>query len=117
MGIWDPILRTSIVHHLLTPVLHEGAVGSSLLSTPEIILLVVLNKRAPCVNVSITVRVNVGLRTPVLVVENYVGVSIYTLDSDAETVCTSSITVWPGGAGRLSVAPLWSAARNVSHSV
>lgn len=103
--------------HLLRPVLHEGAVGSSLLSSLEIILLVVLNERALCVDVPITVRVDKGLRTPVLVVENYVGVSIYTLDTDAEAVCTSSITVGPGGAGRLSVAPLWSAVRNASHSV
>lgn len=105
------------MHHLLRPVLHEGAVRASLLSSPEIILLVVLNKRALCVNVTITVRVDTGLRTPVLVVENYVGVSIYTLDADAETICTSSITVGPGGAGRLSVAPLWSTVRNASHSV
>lgn len=105
------------MRHLLRPVLHEGADGSSLLSSLEIILLVVLNKRALRVDVPITVRVHQGLRTPVLVVENYVGVSIYTLDTDAETVCTSSITVGPGGAGGLDVAPLWSAVRNASHSV
>lgn len=74
------------MNHLLTPVLHEGAVGSSLLSSPEIILLVVLNKRAPSVNVAITIRITVGLRTSFLVVENYVGVSVYTLDTDAETI-------------------------------
>lgn len=105
------------MHHLLRPVLHERAVGSSFLPSPEIILLVVLNKRALGVDVPISVGVKIGLRTPVLVVENYVGVSIYTLDTDAETVCTSSITVGPGGAGRLSVAPLCSVVRNASHSV
>lgn len=72
--------------NLLRPVLHEGVVGFSLLCSPEIILLVVLNKRAICVDVPIAVRVDEGLRTLVLVVENYVGVSIYTLDTDAETV-------------------------------
>lgn len=105
------------MHHLLRPVLHEGAVGSSLLSSPEIILLVVLDKRALCVDVPVSVRVDIGLRSPVLVVENDVWVSIYTLDTNAEAVCTGSITVGPGGAGRLSVAPLWSAVRNASHSV
>lgn len=72
--------------HLLRPVLPEGVVGFSLVCSPEIILLVVLNKRAICVDVLIAVRVDEGLRTLVLVVENYVGVSIYTLDTDAETV-------------------------------
>lgn len=105
------------MQHLLRPVLHEGAVGSSLLASSEIILLVVLNKRAFCVNVPIAVGVDIRLRTPVLVVQNYVGVSIYTLDSDAETICTSSITVGPGGARRLNEAPLWSTVRNASHSV
>lgn len=75
-----------MVHHLLRPVLHEGAVGSSLFTSSEIILLVVLNKRAFCVDVPIAVRVDVRLRTSVLVVENHIGVSIYTLDSDAETI-------------------------------
>lgn len=105
------------MHHLLRPVVHEGAAGSSLLSSPEIILLKVLNKRALCIDVPVTVRVDIGVRTPVLVVENYIGVTIYTLDTDAETVCTSSITVGLGGAGRLSVAPLWSAVGNARHSV
>lgn len=105
------------MHDLLRPVLHERAVGSSFLSSPEVILLIVLNKRTLCVNVPIGVRVNIGLWTPVLVVENNVGVSIYTLDTDAETICASFITVGPGGAGRLSVAPLWSVVRNASHFV
>ena len=100
------------MHHLLRPVFHEGAVGPSLLSAPEVILVIVLNKRALCVDVPVTVRVDIGLRSPVLVIENNIGVSIYTLDADAEAISTSSITVGPGGAGRLSVAPLWS-----SHSV
>lgn len=104
-------------HHLLRPVLHEGAAGSSLLASSEIIVLVVLDKRALCFNVPIAVRVNIGLRTLVLVVENYIGVSIYTLDADTEPVCTSSITVGPGGAGWLREDPLWSIVRNASHSV
>lgn len=105
------------MHHHLRPVLHEGAVGSRLLTSSKIVLVVVLNKRPFCVNVPIAVGVDIGLRTLVLIVKNYIGVSVYTLDSDAETICTSSITMGLGGAGWWSEAPLWSAVRNASHSV
>lgn len=86
------------MHHLLRSVLHKGTVGASLFPSSEIILLVVLNKRALCVHVAITVRVHIRMRTPVLVVEDYIWVSIDTLDTDAEAICTCSITVGPGGA-------------------
>lgn len=105
------------MHHVLRPVLHEGAIGSTFLSSPKIILLIVLNERSFSFDVPIDVRVIIGLCTPVLVVENHIGVSVYTLDTDAETVCAGSITVGPGGARQLSVAPLWSIVRNASHSV
>lgn len=102
---------------LLRPVLHEGAVGSSLLPSPEIILVIVVNERPICVDVGIRVRVKVGLWTSVLVIQNHIGVSIYPLDTDAETVCTGPVTVGPGRARQLSVALLWSIVRNASHSV
>lgn len=106
-----------MMRRLLRPVLHEGAVGSSLLPSPKIILVIAVNERSIRVDVGVGVRVKIGLWTLVLVVQNHVGVSVYTLDADAETVCTGSVTVGPGGARQLSVALLWSIVRNASHSV
>lgn len=102
---------------LLRPVLHEGAVGSSFFPCPKIILVIVVNERSVCVNEGVGVGVKIGLWSPVLVVQNHIGVSIYTLDADAETICTRPVTVGPGRARQLNVALLWSIVRNASHSV
>lgn len=117
LRICDAILRPSVMRHLLSPVLHEGAGGSGLLASSEVVLLVVLDKRALRVSVPITAGVTVGLRSPVLVVQDHIGVSIDALDADAETVRSGSVAVRPGGAGRLRVDTLRSTVGNASHSV
>lgn len=73
----DPLLRS---------VLYKGVIGYNFFVSSEVIILVVLNEGAFCVIVSIAVRVTIGLSCPVLVVKNYVWVSVYALDSNAETI-------------------------------
>lgn len=102
---------------LLRPVLHEGAVGSSFLTSPKIILVIVVNERSVCVDESVGVWIKIGLWNPVLVVQNHIRVSIYTLDADAEAICTRPIILGPRQARQLSVALLLTIVRNASHSV
>lgn len=88
-----------IIRPLLGAVLLEGTACAALFPPSEVILVVVIDEGL----LWLAVTIAVGATPPVLIVQNYVGVSIDALHTDAEAIGASSIRGSPGGAGRLGV--------------